>query len=141
MSDLTPDARAVEVLADKLNDGTRPYNIYLDAARDHLMAAYAADAGLAALLQWCLELEQSAAIHRRDALAFKGERDRLAAQSQARMEYLFHALPFSERHRWGGDVREFIEGIDFAIAALRATAPTPVSMGFQVDALDGSDQP
>lgn len=35
---------------------------------------------------------------------------------RARFEYLFHALPFEVRHRWGGDVTEFIQGIDAARA-------------------------
>lgn len=33
---------------------------------------------------------------------------------RARFEFLFHALPFEVRHRWGGDVQEFLEGIDAA---------------------------
>lgn len=32
------------------------------------------------------------------------------------MEYLFEALPFEVRHRWGGDAREMVEGIDAAMA-------------------------
>lgn len=35
----------------------------------------------------------------------------------ARMEYLFRALPFEIRHRWGGDAQEMVEGIDLAIAS------------------------
>lgn len=36
------------------------------------------------------------------------------AQGHARLEYLFQALDFPTRHRWGGDVHEFIQGIDIA---------------------------
>ena len=32
----------------------------------------------------------------------------------ARMEYLFAALPFPIRHQWGGDAREFVQGLDVA---------------------------
>lgn len=39
----------------------------------------------------------------------------------ARMEYLFGALPFVVRHRWGGDAREMVEGLDAARAALEAS--------------------
>ena len=31
-----------------------------------------------------------------------------------RIAYLFEELPFPIRHRWGGDVREFVEGLDIA---------------------------
>jgi hypothetical protein len=32
----------------------------------------------------------------------------------ARMQYLFDALPVEIRNRWGGDVQEFVQGIDVA---------------------------
>jgi hypothetical protein len=32
----------------------------------------------------------------------------------ARMHYLFHALPRDQSQRWGGDVVEFVEGLDTA---------------------------
>lgn len=33
-----------------------------------------------------------------------------------RMEYIFREAPFPWRHRWGGDAREFIQGVDIALS-------------------------
>jgi hypothetical protein len=41
----------------------------------------------------------------------------------AALTYLFHALPFEQQQRWGGDAEEFIEGVQFAVA--RAAPPAP----------------
>jgi hypothetical protein len=41
----------------------------------------------------------------------------------AALTYLFHALPFEQQQRWGGDADEFIEGVQFAVA--RAASPSP----------------
>lgn len=38
------------------------------------------------------------------------------AQWWKRMQYLFRELPFEIRHRWGGDAREMVQGIDAAIS-------------------------
>ncbi len=125
MSDLTPDAAAWEAgrraAAERgsVVSGMAVLVPNLDAG---ILAAYAADAGLAALLQWCLELEQSAAIHRRDALAFKGERDRLAVHVKQLREALRdcrdNMIRAARTNYTGAD--DYHEAINAGEAALRA---------------------
>lgn len=41
----------------------------------------------------------------------------LRVSYERQMRYLFDALPFAVRHRWGGDWREFAEGVAAAAEA------------------------
>ena len=80
--------------------------------------------GESAEMRWPIRDEMihdlSAAIARLSAPAGPGSEGGEAIW-WARMEYLFEALPFVVRHRWGGDAREMVEGLDAARAALEAS--------------------
>jgi hypothetical protein len=96
------DAYAQELCMDAMHDGTLKQN---------LARAYGVLAAHNKQLQQERDDYKAAARHSTDWA------DQAIAdlyEYRARFEFLFHALPFEVRHRWGGDVQEFLEGIDAA---------------------------
>jgi hypothetical protein len=112
-----PATRPQDVPSPAVTDAVKPLT------REELMALreridgwkrmYWGPYNVALVLEACDRLLATARAFMEDAEEF-GTRAAMAEKDTRRLDKLFDLLPFEVRHRFGGDVREFREGIDAA---------------------------